>query len=60
MLLILGFHPAPVLLGFVLGPRLEKNFRCAKLLADGDFAVFIRKPISASLLAVAVVVVLRA
>jgi len=47
-----GVEPAPLLLGLVLGPQLEENFRRAMLLADGDFTVFIRHPISAVLLAV--------
>src|SRR5579883_2038097 len=34
-LLLLGFHPAPVLLGFVLGPRFEENFRRAMLISRG-------------------------
>ena len=43
----LGFHPAPVLLGFVLGPRVEENFRRALLLSRGSFAVFFERPVSA-------------
>ena len=35
VLLLLGFHPAPVLLGFVLGPRFEENFRRAMLISRG-------------------------
>jgi TctA family transporter len=47
VLLRLGFHPAPVLLGFVLGPRFEENFRRAMLIARGDMSVFVTRPISA-------------
>ena len=36
ILLRLGFHPAPILLGFVLGPRFEENFRRAMLISRGD------------------------
>ena len=36
VLLRLGFHPAPILLGFVLGPRFEENFRRAMLISRGD------------------------
>ncbi len=39
-LLRLGFHPAPILLGFVLGPRMEENFRRAVTLARGDLTSF--------------------
>ena len=52
-LLLLGFHPAPVLLGFVLGPRFEENFRRALLLSQGDMAVFVQSPISAAFLTIA-------
>jgi TctA family transporter len=47
ILLRLGFHPAPILLGFVLGPRFEENFRRAMLISRGDILVFIERPISA-------------
>jgi len=57
LLLQLGFHPAPILLGFVLGPRLEENFRRAMLISRGDLRVFIERPISAAFLAVAVLLV---
>jgi TctA family transporter len=40
-LLRLGFQPAPILLGFVLGPRFEENFRRAMLISRGDLGVFI-------------------
>lgn len=53
-LLRLGFHPAPVLLGFVLGPRLEENFRRALTLSRGDLSVFVDSPISAAFVALAV------
>jgi len=42
----LGFSVAPVLLGLVLGPMLEDNFRRALLIANGDMSVFVRRPIS--------------
>ncbi len=54
VLLLLGFHPAPVLLGFVLGPRFEENFRRAMLLSRDDLKIFIERPISAFFLAVCV------
>jgi putative tricarboxylic transport membrane protein len=47
------FEPAPMLLGFVLGPLMEENLRRAMLIARGDPSVFFTRPISASLLAVA-------
>ena len=41
LLLLLDFHPAPILLGFVLGPRFEENFRRALLISRGDITVFV-------------------
>jgi TctA family transporter len=48
----IGVEPAPFVLGFVLGPMLEENFRRAMLISSGDFFVFLERPISAVLLAV--------
>ena len=39
-------HPAPLILGFVLGPPLEENLRRALLMSDGSFSVFVSRPIS--------------
>jgi putative tricarboxylic transport membrane protein len=50
---IFRFEAAPLLLGFVLGPLLEENLRRALLISRGDMATFIDRPISASLLAFA-------
>jgi putative tricarboxylic transport membrane protein len=49
----LGCEPAPLLLGFILGPMMEENLRRALLLSRGDWSVFVTRPLSASLLAVA-------
>jgi TctA family transporter len=51
----LGCEPAPLLLGFVLGPLLEENLRRAMIIGRGDPMVFVTRPISAGLLAVAVI-----
>jgi len=56
-LLLLGFHPAPVLLGFVLGPRFEENFRRAMLIARGDLTVFVERPISAVFIGLCVLLI---
>ncbi len=45
-LIRLRFEPAPLLLGFVLGPMVEENFRRALLLSRGDLAIFVTRPIS--------------
>ncbi|MES2535734.1 MAG: tripartite tricarboxylate transporter permease [Pseudomonadota bacterium] len=49
----LGCEGAPLLLGLVLGPMMEENFRRTLLLSRGDFSVLVTRPLSASLLAVA-------
>jgi TctA family transporter len=49
----LGAEPAPLLLGFVLGPMMEENLRRAMLLSRGDWSVFFTRPLSAGLLAAA-------
>ncbi|WP_323771578.1 tripartite tricarboxylate transporter permease [Antarctobacter sp.] len=51
------FEPAPVLLGFVLGPLLEDNFRRAMLLYGGDFTIFVTRPISAVLVGCSVLLI---
>jgi putative tricarboxylic transport membrane protein len=48
----LEVEPAPLLLGFVLGPMMEENLRRALLLSRGDPAVFFTRPISLTLLVV--------
>ena len=53
----LGFEPAPLLLGVVLGPMVEENFRRALLLSRGDMTVFVTRPISGVCVAIAVGVV---
>ena len=53
-LIKLDFEPAPMLLGFVLGPLMEENLRRAMLIARGDPMTFLYRPISATLLAIAV------
>ena len=50
----LGAEPAPLLLGFILGPMMEEYLRRALLLSRGDWSVFVTRPLSASLLAGAV------
>jgi putative tricarboxylic transport membrane protein len=56
----LGFEPAPLLLGFVLGRLMEEKFRQALILARGDLATFLRSPVSAILLLLSVAVVVVA
>ena len=46
----LGCEPAPLLLGFILGPMMEENLRRALLLSRGDWTTFLTRPLSAGLL----------
>jgi TctA family transporter len=48
-------QPAPMILGFVLGPMLEENFRRAMQIADGNPSIFVERPISAVFLAAAAI-----
>ncbi len=50
----LDCEPAPLVLGFVLGPLMEENLRRALLLSRGDPMVFLEEPISLAFLLVAV------
>src|SRR5881227_355091 len=54
------FEPAPMLLGFVLGPLMEENLRRAMLIARGDATVFFTRPISAVLLSTAIILLVLA
>ena len=45
----LGLDAAPLMLGFILGPMLEENFRRALLLSRGDFSTFLTRPISGTM-----------
>lgn len=60
VLMVLRFEAAPLLLGYILGPMLEEYLRRSMLLSRGDPMVFIERPISASLLAIAAALLLWA
>ncbi len=57
LLLRLRFHPAPILLGFVLGPRMEENFRNALVISHGSLGIFIERPITAIFLMMSVLLI---
>jgi TctA family transporter len=46
----IGCEPAPLILGFLLGPMLEEQFRRTLLLSDGSPLVFLQRPLAATLL----------
>jgi TctA family transporter len=54
----LDCEPAPLLLGFILGPMMEENLRRAMLISRGDWSVFVTRPLSLTLLLVAAVLLL--
>ncbi|XHS78392.1 tripartite tricarboxylate transporter permease [Burkholderiaceae bacterium UC74_6] len=53
----LSCEPAPLLLGFILGPMMEENLRRALLLSRGDWATFVNRPLSAGLLIAAALLI---
>jgi putative tricarboxylic transport membrane protein len=53
----LGCEPAPLLLGFILGPMMEENLRRALLLSRGDWSTFATRPLSAGLLVAALLMI---
>lgn len=55
LFLKLRLEPAPMLLGLILGPMMEENFRRALVLSRGDFAIFVSTPIAIAFLVIALV-----
>jgi putative tricarboxylic transport membrane protein len=53
----LGCEPAPLLLGYILGPMMEENLRRALLLSRGDWSTFMSRPLSAGLLIAAAMLI---
>ena len=58
ILMALDFPVATILLGYVLGPLVEENFRRALLLSRGDLRVFFERPISATFMTICIALVL--
>jgi len=58
LLLSLEFPLTPILLGYVLGPMVEENFRRALILSNGSMATFVERPISMTFLGIATILVL--
>lgn len=57
LLAAVGCPPAPLVIGFVLGPILETNLRRTLLISQGDFSVFVTQPISLAFLVLAASIV---
>jgi putative tricarboxylic transport membrane protein len=55
---LFDFPTAPVIIGMILGPLAEQEFRRAMTISQGDVLIFVQKPLSLALLAVAAVAVL--
>jgi TctA family transporter len=58
MFLRLDLDAAPLMLGFILGPMLEENFRRALLLSRGSFTSFVTRPISGTLIGLIVIFII--
>src|SRR5215203_3635099 len=58
VLMRLDCEPAPMILGFVLGPLMEENLRRAMKIASGDPMIFVQRPISLGLLIAAALLLL--
>jgi putative tricarboxylic transport membrane protein len=54
----LGFPPAPMLLGYVLGPMMEENLRRSMLMSGGDPTVFVKRPISVAFIVATVAILI--
>ena len=57
LLVRFGCEPAPLVLGFILGPLMEENLRRSLVMSRGDPLIFIERPISVVLLAMSLAVV---
>jgi len=57
ILLKFGCEPAPLVLGFILGPLMEENLRRSLVLSRGDPMIFLERPISAALLVATVLMI---
>lgn len=53
-----GYDPAPLALGMIIGPMLEDNFRQSAMLFGGNLSLFLLRPLSGTLLAVTIVIIL--
>ena len=58
VLMRLECEPAPMLLGFILGPLMEENLRRAMRISSGDPMIFVNRPISLGLLIAAAILLL--
>jgi putative tricarboxylic transport membrane protein len=57
LIIKMGFEPAPMLLGYVLGRLMEENLRRAMIIARGDLSTFVERPVSLALLLIAAILI---
>lgn len=55
---VMRFEPAPLMIGFILGPMIEENFRRAMILARGDWLALLERPVTAAFLGCSAALVL--
>jgi len=53
-----GYEPAPLILAFVLGDKLEDVVRQTLIYSRGDPSIFLRRPVAAFFLSVALILIL--
>jgi len=53
-----GFEPAPLVMAYILCPFLEESFRQSLIKSHGDFSIFFKRPISATILSIAMAIIL--
>lgn len=58
LLMVLNFPLAPIILGYILGPMIEENFRRAMMLSHGDIGIFVNTPLSTGFLSACLLLVL--
>lgn len=57
-MIMFDYPVAPILLGYILGPLVEENFRRTLFISNGDFSAFVRSPVSVGALLVTAIVLL--
>lgn len=53
-----GFEPVPLILAFIIGPRMENSLRQTLLISGGNFSIFFSRPISVILLAITAILII--
>lgn len=56
----LGYEPAPLVLAFILGPKIEMSLRQSLIMSEGSFTILVTRPISAFFIAVTLFIMISA